>query len=67
MTEVFTPEEGLRCDNTFTLAVTSMDYVDAVNVAVVVVHTTLEAPRRLGGGTECQARTCLGSRSWAGE
>eukprot|EP00961_Rhodomonas_salina_P096781 1301864-Rhodomonas_salina.1 len=51
MTEVFRVNEGLDCADVFTLAVSSMEVMDAFNIVVTVVHTTLAAARRLTDGT----------------
>eukprot|EP00961_Rhodomonas_salina_P302529 3940878-Rhodomonas_salina.1 len=54
MTEVFQVNGGLDCASVFTLAVTTLEYMDVSNIVVTVVHTTLAAAQRLGDGTQYQ-------------
>eukprot|EP00961_Rhodomonas_salina_P169819 2288154-Rhodomonas_salina.1 len=49
--DIFQVNGGVNCSARFHVAITQLEYVDALNVAVTVAETTLRGARRLAEDT----------------
>ena len=50
-TEAFDQNRGRFCEMRFNMAVSQMEYIDALNIGVTVINATISSARTLGEGT----------------